>query len=105
MKLKPTSFYAMFPDGLVQLNGHAFDVVGRALVVHKTRPGNLDWDKAYKVSEATLGFGIPIPSTQNRAIAVSSAETVVSAISQQEWNRRMAAAAAHRTTLKVIGEK
>jgi hypothetical protein len=105
MKLKPTSFYAIYPDGLVQLDGHGFNVDGRALVVHKPRVENRTWDNHYKISEASLGFGIEIPTTRSRTAAVSSAVIVVSAISQTEWDRRMAAAQAHRKSLNIIGPK
>jgi hypothetical protein len=105
MKLKSTSFYAIYPDGLVQLDGHGFSVNGRSLVVHKPRAENLAWDRDYKISEESLGFGIDIPSTRSRTAAVSSAVIVVSAISQTEWDRRMAAAQAHRKSLNIIGPK
>jgi hypothetical protein len=85
MKLKPTSFYAIYKDGLVLTVGHSFSVKGRNLVVHKTRPALLPADKFYKVSELTAGFAVPIEQTLIRAQAVRFATSAMAGITDEAW--------------------
>lgn len=101
MRLKPTSFYAIYRDGLVLIEGHAFEVDGRWLVVHKERPQLLVIDKNYKIS-AEVGFGIPISPTTNRKNAVAYACTAVAEISAAEWFERCRLAEEARKTLRIV---
>jgi hypothetical protein len=102
MKLKPTTFYATFKDGLVLLAGHEFEVHGRKLVVHKTRPILLPIDKDYKVSELVAGFAIEIEPTRNRMIACRRAADVVIAIPQGPWEATIKSALMRRRSLPVL---
>lgn len=102
MKLKPTSFRAIYQDGLVQLDGHGFSVNGRQLVVHKTRPALLPIDKFYKVSELTAGFSVPIASTTVRATAVRRAADAMKGITDESWKREIARHLAIGKKLKVV---
>ena len=101
MRLKPTSFYAIYRDGLVLIEGHAFEVDGRWLVVHKERPQLLVIDKNYKIS-AEVGFGIPIAPTANRLRAVAFAVDEVSKISAAEWFERCRLVEEARKTLRIV---
>lgn len=102
MKLKPTSFYAIYQDGLVQLDGHGFSVNGRQLVVHKTRPALLPIDKFYKISEATAGFAVPIESTTVRAVAVQFAVDAMKGVSDESWKREIVRHLALAKSMKVV---
>lgn len=95
----------MYPQGLVHLHGHEFQVCGRDLVVHLPRQSNQDFDRNYKVSELRLGFGVEIPDTRNRIRAVMHGTNVVSAIDDHEWQQLISAAGSKRRNLKIIGER
>lgn len=86
-KLKSTTFLAFHADGLVETSGHEFEVNGRKLVVHKARPQLQAIDKNYKVSEATVGFGVPIPDTTHRVDAVQFGTEEVNKIDEESWQR------------------
>jgi hypothetical protein len=101
MRLKPITFQAIYADGLVQLEGHSFEVDGRELVVHKERPQLLVIDPNYKVS-SIIGFGIPIDPTKSRFNAAISAENEVSKIGAEEWAARCKLASDARKTLTVV---
>lgn len=101
MRLKQTSFIAIYKDGLVRLPGRAFNVNGRELVVHKERPQLLVIDKNYKVS-AAIGFCIPINPTQDPRAAVAFAYDEVPKISDEEWTVRSAFAESAQKTLKIV---
>lgn len=101
MRLKPTSFSAIFADGPVRLDGHAFKVNGRELVVHKARPQILVIDKTYKIS-AAVGFAIPINPTEDRRAAVAFAYDEVPKISDEEWRLRSQLAERAQKNLKIV---
>lgn len=102
MRLKPTSFLAIYKDGLVQLDGHEFDVGDRKLVVHHARPKLFVIDKDYKISERALGFSIPINPTRSRLTAAAFADDVVSKIGADEWESRCKQAAQARKSLSIV---
>jgi hypothetical protein len=102
MKLRPTTFYATFQDGLVLLAGHEFDVNGRRLVVHRTRPLLLPIDKDYKVSELFAGFAIDIGPTRNRIVACRNAADVMVKIPQDLWEATIKSALERRKNLRIL---
>lgn len=101
-KLKPITFLAAYKDGLVETSGHEFEVNGRKLVVHKTRPALLPVDKFYKVSEATVGFSVPIPNTTKRAEAVQFGAEEASKIDEESWQRVIKQYAEFRKSLNIV---
>lgn len=102
MKLKPTTFLAIHKDGLVELPGHEFEVNGRKLVVHKVRPALQPIDKNYKVSEATVGFSVPIKDTTRRDEAVQFGTEEVLSIDEESWLRAIKHFDEFRKTLRVV---
>jgi len=102
MKLKPISFYAIYKDGLVLLNGHEFHAKDRQLVVHKTRPALLPADKFYKISELTAGFAVPIEHTTIRSQAVRLAISAMGDITDEAWRREISRHLAIAKTMTVV---
>lgn len=102
MKLKPTTFLAIHKDGLVELPGHEFEVNGRKLVVHKARPQLQAIDKNYKVSEATVGFAVPIKDTARRDEAVQFGTEEASKIDEESWQRVIKQYAEFRKSLSIV---
>lgn len=102
MRLTKITFTAICSDGLVEISGHAFEVMGRKLVVHKERPALLVIDKNYKVSEATVGFRIPIQGTTVRAEAVRFGTEAVSAITEESWQEFIRHAEEFRKSLGIV---
>jgi hypothetical protein len=104
MKLDPITFHAIYADGLVELQGHAFEVNGRKMVVHKVRPLLAAIDKAYKISEANVGFAVRISPTNNRAEAVRLGSTEVQGISEESWQAFIKSAEKFRVSLSILEE-
>lgn len=102
MKLKATTFLAMHQDGLVETHGHEFEVNGRKLVVHKARKELRVIDKNYKVSEATVGFAVPIQDTTRRMEAVQYGMDAVSNIDDESWQRSIEHYAEFRKAMKIV---
>lgn len=103
MKLKPTTFYAMHQDGLVETHGHEFEVNGRTLVVHKARKELQPIDKNYKVSEKTIGFAVKIKDTTRRNEAVRFGMDAVANIDDETWRESINYYAEFRAALKIVG--
>lgn len=101
-KLTPITFLAIYKDGLVETPGHEFEANGRKLVVHKTRPALLPIDKFYKVSEATVGFAVPIQNTTRRDEAVQFGADEVSKIDEESWRQAIKQFDEIRKTLKIV---
>lgn len=101
-KLKPTTFLATYHDGLVETTGHEFEVNGRKLVVHKTRPQLHVIDKNYKVSEATVGFGVPIQDTTKRDEAAQFGAAEVFKIDEESWQRLIKHFEELRKSLRIV---
>jgi hypothetical protein len=101
MRLKPISVLIICLDGLVPIEGLAFKVGSRELVVHKPRPAVLPVDDNYKIS-AVVGFSIPISPTRDRREAVHFASIEVPKISEHEWARRCEMAQEAKKNLKVV---
>lgn len=102
MKLKPTTFLAIYKDGLVETAGHEFEINGRKLVVHKTRPALLPVDKFYKVSEATVGFSVPIQNTTKRHEAVQFGAEEATKIDEESWLRAIKQFDEFRKSLNIV---
>jgi hypothetical protein len=104
MRLKPISFLSIYPDGLVKLEGHAFKVGERQLVVHKERPQLYEIGPHYRnyLVSSVLGFGIDISPTKDRREAVAFAYNEVPKISQDEWAERCKLAEQIRRNLQVV---
>lgn len=101
MRLKPISALIICRDGLVPVEGHAFKVGTRELVVHKPRPAVLPVDDSYKVS-AMVGFSIPISPTHDRREAVHFASVEVPKIGEKEWAARCELAQEIKKNLQVV---
>jgi hypothetical protein len=105
MKLKPTTFYAAFPDGLLLMNGHEFEACGRTWVVHKRRDPYQEWNRGYTISDKETGFGITetgMPEILNRERAAEWAVERLEKFSAREIARVIKVATKRRETLKVI---
>jgi hypothetical protein len=102
VKFKPTTFYAAFADGLLEMSGHSFEAIDRTFVVHRKRPPYYPKDKNYLVSDFATGYAIPIANTRNRVIAAHLALEVLAKSTPQDLARNFAKAADIKSTLRII---
>ncbi|EJN06463.1 hypothetical protein [Herbaspirillum sp. YR522] len=102
MKFKKTTFTAAFEDGLLEMEGYAFDVGARLLIAHRRRPEVADLFRDYQVSERTTGFSVLIPQSFTRTAAATHAIEVMDRTSDSKWNEAIHAAAKRLRKLKPI---
>ena len=92
MKFTPTKFSALFADGILEVDGYAFDVADRKLIAHLARSETRPADKGYRVSERTSGFPIGNTTAPTRAESALLACNVMPTIGDDVWQRAIAKA-------------
>lgn len=85
MKFTQAKFFGLYVDGLVHLDGYAFDVAGRLLIAHKERPETRAVNPGYLVSERTSGFRVPIKRANTRAVAATYAVEQMKKVDDTQW--------------------
>jgi hypothetical protein len=82
MKLTPIKFDAQYADGILEIEGHAFEWNGIKFAVNHTRPiYRFSKDDPLSVSVIETGFGVPIPvRTKKPEVAAKAAIKVLDAI-------------------------
>lgn len=100
MKFSPVKFFGLYVDGLVPLDGYAFDVAGRHLVAHKERPELRPVNPGYLISERTSGFSVPIQPAKTRALAAHYAVEQMHRVDDHQWASAIAYAMKQRAAFK-----
>jgi hypothetical protein len=93
-------FYAAFEDGLLLMQGHAFEFKDRLYVVHK---GREPFERDYYVSDMRTGFAVHIPKTRNRQVAIKEAKAALASMSERALGIGLKAAEEKKASLKIIG--
>lgn len=102
MKFTKTRFSTACADGVVTLDGYAFDVGQRKLVAHKSRQELRPADKDYHVSERTSGFPIGVATAATRLAAAQKAERAMGLVSDDQWALAIAHAVLARENMKPV---
>lgn len=102
MKFTKTRFSTACADGVVTLDGYAFDVGQRKLVAHKMRPDVQPADKDYHVSERTSGFPVVVATAPTRLAAAHKAQHAMAFIPDAKWAEAIAQAVLVRESMKPV---